>query len=123
MQDYTSLRVWQRSHKFAVDIHHLTAGFPKSELYGLTSQMRRAAVSVPANIAEGSGRGGTPEFAHFVQIAFGSASETEYLLLLARDLGYPKEPDSSSTIREISEIKKMLNSFLQKLRSKPRTKD
>ncbi len=75
MQDFHQLKVWHKSHAVALAVYTATSSFPKEELYGLTSQMRRAAVSVPSNIAEGCGRDSQPQFAHFLQIAFGSASE------------------------------------------------
>jgi four helix bundle protein len=82
MQDYRELKVWGRSHRFVLEIYKATKAFPKEELYGLTSQLRRAAASIPTNLAEGSGRGTTRELAQFVQIAAGSASEVDYLLIL-----------------------------------------
>jgi four helix bundle protein len=88
MQDFHQLKVWQKSHAAALAIYKATSSFPKEEMYGLTSQMRRAAASIPSNIPEGCGRDSQPQLAHFLQIAFGSASELEYQLLLARDLGF-----------------------------------
>ena len=87
MQNFKSLKVWQKSHELTLAIYKATANFPKDELYGLTSQIRRACASVPANIAEGCGRTGKAELARFLQVAMGSASELEYHLLLAHDLG------------------------------------
>jgi four helix bundle protein len=86
MQDFKQLRVWQKSHSLALRVYSATATFPEPERYGLTSQMRRAAASVPANIAEGCGRGGRAELRQFLHASSGSASELEYFLLLARDL-------------------------------------
>lgn len=88
MQDFRKLLVWEKSHKLTLSIYNLTHSFPKEEMYGLTSQIRRASSSVPINIAEGCGRGSDADFARFLQIAFGSVSETEYLLLLCFELGY-----------------------------------
>lgn len=100
-----------------MDIYRTTQSFPKSEMYGLTSQLRRAASSVPANIAEGCGRNSEAEFSHFLQIAAGSASEVEYHLLLARDLNLIAAGEYSNLDSKMNEIKKMLNAFLKKLRA------
>ena len=88
MQDFKKLKVWQKAHSLAVAIYQATEVFPKDELYGLTSQIRRSCVSIPANIAEGCGRGGNTEFNRFLQIALGSATELEYHLLLANELKF-----------------------------------
>ena len=85
MKDFKELRVWQKAHSLALEVYQATRSFPRDEIYGLTSQIRRAAVSVGANIAEGCGRRSDGEFARFLQIARGSASELEYHLLFARD--------------------------------------
>jgi four helix bundle protein len=88
MKDFRSLLIWQKSHQLTVEIYKATTTFPKNEMYGLTSQIRHAATSVPANIAEGCGRGSDSDLARFIQIAMGSASELEYHLLLPKDIGY-----------------------------------
>ena len=88
MRDFKKLQVWEKSHGLTLRIYELTAQFPREEIYGLTSQIRRACASIPTNIAEGCGRESPADFAPFLQIAMGSASETEYLILLARDLKY-----------------------------------
>ena len=88
MQDFRDLKVWEKSHQFVLSVYGATSSFPREEMYGLTSQLRRAAVSVPTNIAEGCGRGTDADFARFLQIAMGSACEADYLLLLSRDLKY-----------------------------------
>ncbi|HMO84838.1 MAG TPA: four helix bundle protein [Lacipirellulaceae bacterium] len=88
MQDFRNLKVWEKSHALTLDVYRHSRGFPSDERFGLTSQLRRACSSVPANLAEGCTRGGDLDFARFVNIAAGSASETDYHLLLARDLGY-----------------------------------
>jgi len=95
----------------------MTVTFPRDELYGLTSQIRRSASSVPANIAEGCGRDGEAELARFLRIAAGSASELEYHLLLARDLRLLKIEDYEQLAGEVTEIKRMLTSFIQKLKA------
>ncbi len=85
MKDFRTLTVWQKSHKLVVMIYQNTKTFPKEELYGISSQLRRAIVSIPTNIAEGCGRGSDKDFAKFAQIAVGSASESEYLILLSNE--------------------------------------
>jgi four helix bundle protein len=115
MRDFRELKVWEKAHGLTLEIYHLTQAFPKDELYGLTSQTRRAAASVAANIAEGCGKKTKPDFARFLQTAFGSASELEYHLLLARDLGLiSNEAHEVLTIR-VTEIKRMLTGFIQHL--------
>ena len=84
MQDFKKLQVWAKSHDLTLRMCELTSQFPREEIYGLTSQIRRACASIPTNIAEGCGRKSSADFARFLQIAMGSASETEYLILLAR---------------------------------------
>jgi four helix bundle protein len=88
MQDYKKLKVWQRSHELTILIYQLTKTYPKEELFGLTSQIRRSAISVPANLAEGCGRISKNDISHFFQIALGSLQETEYYLILSNDLKY-----------------------------------
>ena len=88
MQHYSKLQVWQRSHKLVLALYRCTNAFPAAKRFGRTSQLRRASSSVPTNIAEGSKRTAPKDYAHFLNIAEGSLSETEYLLILGRDLGY-----------------------------------
>ena len=102
------LHVWQRSHALAKRVYRLTAEYPASERYGLTSQTRRSAANVPMNIAEGSGRKGTKDFARFLDIAASSVSELEYQLLLAADLGMSSTPTDDER-NECVEIRKMLS--------------
>jgi four helix bundle protein len=99
-------------------IYELTSGFPRDEIYGLTSQIRRACASIPTNIAEGCGRDSSAEFARFLQIAMGSASETEYLILLAHDLKYLNDDQYVELIDIIVSVKKMLASLLRNMRTK-----
>ncbi len=117
MKDFQSLKVWRKSHQLTLEVYKLTRSFPKDELYGLTSQLRRSAASVGANIAEGCGRGGDAEFARFLQIAMGSASETEYHLLLAHDLNFVSPDDFEKYRSHVIEIKKMLASFINRIKS------
>jgi four helix bundle protein len=98
-------------------IYDSTAGVPREELYGLTSQTRRACISISANIAEGCGRSGEPELGRFLHIGLGSASELEYHLLLAADLGFLTQSDHKKLTTKITEIKRMLTSLIQKLRA------
>jgi four helix bundle protein len=117
MQDYANLKVWQKGHRMVVEIYRLSSRFPKEELYGLVSQIRRCAVSIPANIAEGCGRDGDVDFARFLRISMGSANELEYYLLLSRDLGFLDTQKYTPLRAGIMEIKRMLNSFIQILRT------
>jgi len=116
INSYKDLIVWQKSFDFVKKIYNLTDKFPKSEIYGLTSQMRRAAVSIPSNIAEGFVRKHTKEFSQFVSIAFGSGAELETQLLLAKELNFISERDFSESDSLLQEIMKMSNSLLSKLR-------
>lgn len=119
MRDFKTLQVWQKSHALVLALYRITGTFPKDEMYGLTSQIRRAAVSIPANIAEGCGRNGDAELARFLQISMGSASEVEYYLQLALDLSFIRLEVFTPLERDLVEVKRMLNSFLQKLRVNP----
>jgi len=115
MRDFKELKVWEKAHLLTLTVYKATAAFPRDELYGLTSQIRRSCASIPANIAEGCGRSGEPELARFFHIAMGSASELEYHLLLARDLGFLQNSAYEQLAREVTEVKRMLTSFIQKL--------
>jgi four helix bundle protein len=117
MRDFRELKVWEKAHTLTLAVYQTTTRFPREELYGLTSQIRRCCASIPANIAEGCGRGGTAEFAHFLQVALGSASELDYHLLLARDLHLLDEAKYGALATETSEVKRMLTTFIQKLRA------
>ena len=116
MQDYKELHVWKKAHQFVIDLYKNTASYPKEEIYNLTSQIKRAACSIPANIAEGCGRFTQKDFASFLQNALGSAHEVEYFLLLSRDLGYITPNQYELLNNEISEVKAMLISFIKKVR-------
>ena len=118
MQDFRKLHVWEKSHDLTVRIYALTSEFPREEMYGLTSQIRRACASIPTNIAEGCGRESSIDFARFLQIAMGSASETEYLIILARDLKYLDTNQHTELMEITTGVKKMLTALLKKLRSR-----
>lgn len=117
MQSFRNLKVWEKAHFLTLDVYRSSKTFPRDEMYGLTSQMRRAASSIGANIAEGSCRKGDCEFGRFLQIAIGSASELEYHLLLARDLELLQMLDFQRLSEEATEVKKMLASLIRKLRA------
>jgi four helix bundle protein len=116
MRDFTQLKVWERSHRLTLAVYKATADFPKEEQYGLKSQIRRSCVSVPAYIAEGCDRGSKADLARFLQMALGSASELQYHLLLARDLSFLNPHDFKRLTGEVTEIKRMLTSFIENLR-------
>jgi four helix bundle protein len=118
MQDFKKLQTWQKAHLLAIAVYKISSTFPGYELYGLTSQIRRSCVSIPTNIAEGCGKDGNTEFGRFLQIAQGSASELEYQLLLANDLNYINQDDYKNISKQVSEVRRMLNSFSQKLKTK-----
>ena len=114
IQSYRDLKVWQRSMDLAVKVYEFTAEFPKSEMYGLTGQMRRAAVSVPSNIAEGHNRLGN-EFPHFLSIALGSLAELETQALIAQKIGLLSEAAFAQLSSECNAIGKMLRTLQQRL--------
>jgi four helix bundle protein len=116
MQDFKKLKVWEVSHRVTLDVYRVTQNFPKQGTYGLTSQIRRASASVSANIAEGCGRASSADFARFLQIAVGSASELEYHLILARDLNYLSIEDYEQLASSTIESKRMLASLIQKVK-------
>jgi len=117
MKDFHSLKVWERAHKLTLALYKATKNFPKEELYSLTNQIRRASSSMPTNIAEGCGRDSQAEMTHFFLIAMGSSSELEYQLILAHDLEYLEEKEYIELSSELSEIRRMLNAYIQKLKS------
>jgi four helix bundle protein len=115
MSDYRSLRVWKRSHELTLEVYKETVCFPAAERYGLVDQMRRAAASVAANLAEGAGRESRAEFVRFCRISMGSLNELEYHLLLSRDLGYLDVAVHSRLAGEVSEVRRMLARLVQRL--------
>jgi four helix bundle protein len=108
MQHFTELRVWQRAHVLALTVYRTTESFPSSERFGLVSQLRRAATSVPTNIAEGSKRRGSQDYARFLNMGESSVAEVEYLLMLGRDLGYVATDQVTPLLAEASELSRML---------------
>ncbi len=116
MKVYQNIKAWQKSHRLTLALYAATAAFPADERFGLVSQLRRGAASIPANIAEGCGRNGDAELARFMDISMGSANELEYHLLLARDLGYLSQAKWSELAELTVEVKRMVASFLKALR-------
>jgi four helix bundle protein len=116
MRDFRQIGTWHKAHELVLSIYKTTRDFPKEELYGLTSQMRRAAASIPANIAEGCGKDSDMELARYMQISMGSASELEYHLLLAKDLNFIDTSTYNYLNTATIEVKKMLASFIKRVR-------
>ena len=114
---FKDLRVWQDAMKFAVDIYRATAQFPRHELYGLSQQLRRAAVSIPSNIAEGKGHRSDREFAHFLQHARGSLLEVQTQVMIAEELQYWTAKDAEHLIASSDAIGRSLNSLINSLRN------
>ena len=112
MRNYRDLQVWAKAHSLTLDLYRISRTFPREEMYGLTAQLRRAAASIGANLAEGCGRRTSSELARFVRIAMGSASELDYHLLLSRDLEFMTEDDFKRVTKNLVEVRKMLTSFL-----------
>lgn len=120
MKDFRDLKVWQKAHKVALVCYGMTTNFPKSEIFGLAAQIRRAGSSIPANIAEGCGRGGDGEFQRFLHMAMGSASEFEYHFLLARDLGFMEAEAHDQVQISVVEVKRMLAGLITKVAAERR---
>lgn len=115
MQRFTDLKVWQRGHALVLNIYRMTTGFPQVERYGLISQLRRAALSVPTNIAEGSERVTRQDYARFINLAEASLAETEYLIMVSRDLGYTTPAQAGTSLRDVAELARMLHGLRQKV--------
>jgi four helix bundle protein len=113
VKDFHELKVWQKAHQLTLAVYQITVGFPREELYGLTSQLRRCCSSIAANLAEGCGRNSDAELARFCSIAMGSASQLEYHLLLAKDLKLIKPKDHAELTERATEIKRMLTALRQ----------
>ena len=111
VRDYRKLHVWERAHRFVVRVYEASRRFPDEERFGLTSQLRRACVSVPSNVAEGAGRRPKAEFAHFIDFALGSTNEVEYQLFLALELGFLDHATWAPLDQELGEIRRMLTAL------------
>lgn len=111
MHNYQNLKLWQKARELVELIYRTTADFPKEELYGITSQIRRCAVSIPSNIAEGAGRNGDKEFSHFLSISQGSSFELETQLILSSDLGFISQQQLDDLISRLQELQKMNRSL------------
>lgn len=115
MRDFKRLEIWKRSHELTLKIYQITKSFPKDELFGLTSQIRRSASSIPTNIAEGCGRNTNPQLKYFIEIAAGSYSELLYQIILSKDLQYISEIQFTQLYDEVLQVGKMLYSYSSKL--------
>jgi four helix bundle protein len=115
MKDFRQFQVWRKAHQMTLVLYDLTTSFPKHELFGLVSQIRRSVSSIPMNIAEGCGREGNAEFHRFLQIACGSSNELEYHLLLSRDLRYIGAKEYESAQQKLLEVKRMLVALTRKV--------
>jgi len=118
LKNYKEVKAWQKSYQLCLEIYKITKGFPKEEQYGLTSQIRRAAVSVPSNIAEGYGRKTTPDYVRSLYIAYGSTCELETQFLLSGDLGYISEDDITNLREDIEEVERILKALIKSLEKK-----
>lgn len=118
IKSYKDLIVWQKSFKLSLEVYKLTGGFPKSEIFGLTSQMRRCAVSIPANISEGYARHGLLEYIQFLKIAFGSGAELETHLMIAKEVGLTTQEEFNKTYDLLRDVMSMLNILISKLKAK-----
>ncbi|NWF76554.1 MAG: four helix bundle protein [Nitrospirae bacterium] len=118
LKNYKDLKVWQKSYQVCLDIYKITKGFPKEERYSLISQIRRAAISVPSNIAEGYGRKTTPEYLRSLYVAYGSNCELETQVLLSGDLGYIKNERLKKIQSDIAEVERMLKGLIKSLENK-----
>ena len=117
MKDFRDLQVWEKAHALTLAAYRTTTAFPRNEIYGLTSQIRRCAASIAANIAESCGKRGNAEFQRFLSIAAASSSELEYHFLLAHDLTYLTDPDYEALNSSVVEVKRMLASLIRKVES------
>lgn len=115
MADYKTLRIWQRSTSFCVRVYKITNLFPPNEQFGIISQLRRASLSIPSNIAEGSKRSTDKSYASFLRISLGSGAEVETQLYIAKELGYLSEKEYTELILELGEIMRMLVMFIKKV--------
>lgn len=118
LKSYKELKVWKKAYKLTLQVYKITSDFPKSELYGLTSQMRRSALSIPTNIAEGYMRGHSKEYLQFLWIAYGSTGELETCLLISHDLGFIRDDDFGKVYSLHQEVAKMLFSLIKSIKEK-----
>jgi four helix bundle protein len=118
LKNYKELKVWQKSYQLSLELYKITKGFPGDEKYGLTSQMRRAAVSVPSNIAEGYGRKTTRDYVRSLYLAYGSNCELETQILLSGDLGYIKAQEKEMLQKNVGEVERMLKALIKSLEEK-----
>ncbi|MEO8405212.1 MAG: four helix bundle protein [Chitinophagaceae bacterium] len=123
MQNYKELKVWEKAHQITLTVYEVSKSFPRDEIYSLTSQLRRAASSIPANIGEGCGKNTQAEFAHFLNISLGSSNESEYFLILSKDLKYLTQPNFDILFTNINEIKAMLIALITKVRGKSQARN
>ena len=119
LKNYKELKVWEKSYQLCLEVYRITKGFPKMEIYGLISQMRRAALSIPSNIAEGYGRKSLSEYLRFLYIAYGSVCELETQIMLSGDLGYLNGNQLSKLQKEIGKVERMLQALIKSLENKP----
>ncbi|MCL4550477.1 MAG: four helix bundle protein [Bacteroidetes bacterium] len=117
MKNFRDLKVWLKAHELALYVFRISKSFPKEELFGLTSQLRRAVLSIPTNIAEGCGRGSDSDFARFIQIAIGSASETEYLIFFSKELNFLDKKEYVVLNENVIDVKKSLTALIKKLKA------
>lgn len=116
VRDYRKIQAWEKAHAVVLDVYRVTAHFPREEMFGLTSQIRRSAASVPSNIAEGCGRGGESELARFLTYSQGSNMELDYQLLLARDLNLLEPAEFSDLSHRVDEVGRMISGYIASLR-------
>ena len=121
LRNYKDLQVWQKAYQLCLKVYKATRDFPKYELYGITSQMRRAGVSIPSNIAEGYGRKTTKEYVQFLYIAYGSLCELETQVLLSGDLEYSSKDKNDILLSEIGSVERMLKALIKSLENKHST--
>ena len=117
MQDFQKLKVWEKSHALAMEVYRLSEAFPRRDGVALTTQLRRAALSIPTNIAEGAGKFSESEFSRFLEIALGSAAETHYHLLVARDIGILETAQYDALAAQIAEVRRMLSGLIKRVRA------
>ena len=115
MRNFLNLEIWKRSHELTLEIYKNTKNFPREELFGLTSQIRRSASSIPTNIAEGCGRNSNPQLSNFLQIATGSCSELQYQIILSKDLSYINEQVFNHLQSDVIDIRRMIYGYSGKL--------